>query len=293
LKKPDEHLENIINAIGDGVFVKDRQHRWVFMNDAILKAIGYEREELIGKSDYDFFPKEEADVFWKKDEQVFQTGIENLNEEAITDAKGNRHIILTKKNLYEDSDGNRFIVGIIRDITESKKMEEKLKKTLKKIKSLSLSDDLTRLNNRRGFIALAQQQLKLANRKRTSLMLLFADLDGMKNINDKFGHPEGDRALKAVARILKSTFRESDIIARIGGDEFVVLAIEASKPGVPLVKHLKEKLKSHNKRSKKEYDLSLSMGLAGYSPRSPCTIEELLEKADRIMYQKKRKRKKQ
>ena len=293
MNKPYEHLEKIINAIGDGVFVKDRQHRFVLMNDSIIKSLGFKREGLIGNSDYDFFPKEEADVFWEKDELVFNTGQENLNEEYITNARGKRRIIFTKKTLYEDSDGNQFIVGVTRDITDRKKMEEKLKRTLNKIKSLSLSDMLTNLYNRRGFTALARQQLKLAKRKKTDMVLLFADMDRMKEINDKFGHKEGDLALKAAARIFKSTFRESDIIARIGGDEFVVLAIDVTRASSrSLVKHLSKNIERHNKTKKKDYKLSFSTGLAFFSAKSPCSIEDLLDSADKIMYEKKRKRKK-
>ncbi|MFC1585363.1 sensor domain-containing diguanylate cyclase [Fibrobacterota bacterium] len=293
MNKPEEHLEKIINAIGDGVFVKDRQHRWVLMNDANIRAIGLSREELIGKTDYDFFPKEEADVFWEKDELVFTTGEENLNEEVLTDARGNKHIILTKKTLYEDSEGNFFIVGVSRDITDRKLMEEKLKTTLKKVKNLSLTDVLTKLNNRRGFIALAQQQLKLAQRKKESMVLLFADMDNMKKINDTYGHKEGDRALRDVAEIFKATFRGSDIVARIGGDEFVVLAIDSAKSHAGILeKHLKEKLQQHNKKKRRKYKLSLSVGIAHCDPKTPCTINELLARADEEMYRKKRKAKK-
>ena len=117
-------LHQIINSIADPIFVKDRDHHWVLLNDACCQFIGHPREKLLGKSDYDFFPKKEADVFRKKDEEVFKTGRENLNEENFTDAKGVVHTILTKKRLYKDSSGSPFIVGIIRDITDRKKAEQ-------------------------------------------------------------------------------------------------------------------------------------------------------------------------
>ncbi len=121
-------LSNIINTIADPVFVKDRDHRWILLNDAYCRFMGYSREELIGKSDYDFFPNEEADVFWQKDELVFETGRENINEENFTDAQSNHHTIVTKKALYAGSDGDNYIVGVIRDITDRKQLEEDLKK---------------------------------------------------------------------------------------------------------------------------------------------------------------------
>jgi PAS domain S-box-containing protein/putative nucleotidyltransferase with HDIG domain len=123
LKESRDYLEKIINAVADPIFVKDREHRWVLLNDAYCKFMGYSRQELIGKSDYDYFPKEEADVFWNRDEIVFETGNENVNEEEFTDAKGIKYTIVTKKTLYVDARGEKFIVGIIRDITERKRLE--------------------------------------------------------------------------------------------------------------------------------------------------------------------------
>lgn len=125
---PDKsYLEGIINSIGDPIFVKDQKHTWVFLNDAFCKFIGHSRVELIGKSDFDFFPTDESHVFWEKDELVFKNEGENINEEKITDAKGDIHIILTKKVLYMDAKGDKYIVGIIRDITERKNTEAQLK----------------------------------------------------------------------------------------------------------------------------------------------------------------------
>ena len=121
-------LDSIINSIADPVFVKDRDHRWILLNDAYCRFMGHRRDELIGRSDYDFFPPEEAEVFWQKDELVFETGKENINEENFTDASNTPHIIATKKALYTDAMGQKYIVGVIRDVTDQKKFEETLKK---------------------------------------------------------------------------------------------------------------------------------------------------------------------
>jgi PAS domain S-box-containing protein len=120
LLKSEEYLNKIINSIGDPVFVKDRQHRLVLVNDAECRLAGRSREKLLGKTDYDFFPKEQVDIFWENDELVLKTGKENVNEETITDAQGNTRTIITKKTLYTDKAGEKFIVGVIRDITERK-----------------------------------------------------------------------------------------------------------------------------------------------------------------------------
>jgi len=157
------------------------------------------------------------------------------------------------------------------------------------LRALALIDELTGLYNRRGFFTLAQQQLKTANRTKSRLALLFADFDGLKQINDTFGHPEGDRALIEVANATRETFRESDIIARIGGDEFVVLAVETDgAPAEILAARLQENLAAHNAREGRRYELALSVGLARYDPERPCSIDELLTQADRAMYERKR-----
>jgi PAS domain S-box-containing protein len=112
-------LLQMINSLADPIVVKNRQHHWIFFNDAFCNFMGHRREELIGKSDYDFFPKSEADVFWGKDELVFTTGITDNNKESFTDGSGTTRIIYTTKSLFSDEMGNQFLVGTIRDITDN------------------------------------------------------------------------------------------------------------------------------------------------------------------------------
>jgi PAS domain S-box-containing protein len=131
-----EYLRKIANSISDPIFVKDRQHRHVLVNDALCTLAGRERKDLIGRTDYDFFPKEQVDIFWEKDEIVFQTGEENENEEEITDARGSTRTIVTKKTLYTDKAGDKFIVGVIRDITERKEAELALQAAHRELKDI-------------------------------------------------------------------------------------------------------------------------------------------------------------
>lgn len=160
---------------------------------------------------------------------------------------------------------------------------------LTELRNLSIIDELTALYNRRGFLALAQQQLKMAERKRISMVLIYADMDNMKQINDRHGHQEGDRALVEMASTLKKTFRESDIIARIGGDEFVVLAIEVQEMNAEvLTQRLQKTLMDRNQRQETGYELSVSIGMASYDPNYPCSIIELMARADQLMYERKR-----
>lgn len=175
------------------------------------------------------------------------------------------------------------IVQAMRDVTERKRLE-------KKLHVLANTDELTGLYNRRGFFAVAEQQLKTAKRLKREILLLSADLDGLKEINDKFGHQEGDRALIEVATVLKESFRESDVIARIGGDEFVVFQIEnIEKSPEILTARLQKKLGLRND-TRGRYLLSASVGIAHADPESISSIEELLAQADKLMYEKKKQK---
>jgi len=154
---------------------------------------------------------------------------------------------------------------------------------------ISLHDELTGLYNRRGFFTLAEHLLKTAKRQQKGLFMLYCDLDGLKRINDALGHQKGDWALIDTANILKETFRGSDIIARIGGDEFVVMPIETTGDNLEIViNRLQKAVEIDNAKSKREYKLSISTGTAYFDPLSPCTIDELLSQADRGMYEQKR-----
>jgi diguanylate cyclase (GGDEF)-like protein len=155
------------------------------------------------------------------------------------------------------------------------------------LRSLALTDDLTRLYNRRAFYALSTQQLKVMRRKSQGLLLFFADVDHLKNINDTYGHREGDLALVRTADALERTFRNSDIVARLGGDEFGILALEASCQDQDAILR---RLESHLQKASAEeprYKLSLSIGVARFDPKHSMSLEYLLGKADQAMYEHK------
>jgi len=175
--------------------------------------------------------------------------------------------------------------GLIQDITERKHMEEQLR-------TLSLTDELTGLHNRRGFFILVEPLLKLSKRQKRGVLMLYADLDNLKRINDTFGHQEGDSALIDTANILRTTYRESDIIARIGGDEFVVIPVGSSEDHVEIITaRLEENLKDHTAKKERKYSLSLSFGISHYDPESPCSIDDLITGAEKSMYAQKYKKK--
>jgi len=211
------------------------------------------------------------------------------------------------------SEANRELASLLRDVrtqspgtlpgdTRSQQVSELLLRAVRcaakqymlqaELGNLALTDELTGLFNRRGFMALAERQLKLGRRSGRGMMLFVMDVDGLKQINDSFGHLEGDRALKRTAEVLEETFRDSDVVARLGGDEFAVLAIEASGHSETTIKtRLFECLKSIN-AEQSCYELSLSLGVARFDPRNRTSIGELMAKADQAMYEQKRHRSK-
>jgi diguanylate cyclase (GGDEF)-like protein/PAS domain S-box-containing protein len=530
-----EHFEGIIGCMGDPVFVKDRQYWYVFVNDAAFETFGVPRERTTGRTDYDLFPKEQADVFREQDSRIFATGEEHASEEQVTDAHGNALTIVTKKTVYTDKTGEEYVVGVARDITGLKRTEEALRRTSayhrslidasldplviigadgrisdlnpaaeritglsreeimdtdffscftepeearalgqrafrdgmvrdcaldlryhdgrvvpvlcdasvyrdengqvvgllgvvrditdrrrveaglkeseeryriaiehsndgvavekggrhmyvnqkfldmfgyesfdeviqddehkevhpddremvmeyarrrqrgepapsqydyrgirkdgttvyievsvaltvhegepaslaylrdvslrkqleERLEAMSATDELTGLYNRRGFLTLSRQQLKLAERTGKGMELFFIDLDDLKQINDTLGHQQGDEALIDVSAILRQTFRKSDIIGRIGGDEFAAFAINTTnESGEAVVRRLNGILDTYNRsKTTRRYQLSLSVGTALFDPGDPASLEDLIAKADNLMYQDKKGKK--
>jgi diguanylate cyclase (GGDEF)-like protein len=153
---------------------------------------------------------------------------------------------------------------------------------------MAFRDDLTGLHNRRGFVALGTRHLRCASDTGQRMVLFFADLDGLKSINDRFGHGEGDRALMRAAACIKETFRKFDVTARLSGDEFVALIIEApGRSAEAICRRLRSKLADCS-GAKSPYKLSLSVGVAHFDPGKPVTLQELMGQADTALYRHKR-----
>lgn len=206
---------------------------------------------------------------------------------------------------------NKELAGIIHEVddllkklkpdaSETKAVSSTLQRTVlcavkqslmeRELKALALTDDLTCLYNRRAFLALGTQQVRLMRRRRQGLLLFFADVDNLKHINDSFGHGEGDHALVRVASALEQTFRDSDIIARLGGDEFAVLAPEASGEDQDTILRRLEKSLRKESAGESRYRLSLSVGVVRLDPAHYVSIGELMKQADASMYREKTRR---
>ncbi|MCC5646799.1 CHASE2 domain-containing protein [Nostoc sp. CHAB 5824] len=301
-KRSKEFLHHVINTIPDPIFVKNEQHQWIVLNEAYCQFIGYPNKLLIEKSDYDFFPKHEADAFRQQDDLVFRTQQPQEHEEEFTNADGQTYQIATKRSLHKDSAGNLFLVGVIRDITQLKLREKQLKRTAAELfrsnnelklkedhlRYLAYHDPLTGLSNRKFFAEQLYESLHWAQHNNLLLGLLFIDLDGFKQVNDTLGHETGDRLLMTIAGRLSNSLRASDTVSRLGGDEFTVIL--RAIPNVQIAAKVAAKiLTSINKPIVLDgyaIRVSASIGISVY-PYNSQDSETLMKQADAAMYRAK------
>src|SRR5215216_3884770 len=267
-----------MKASMDGMAIINHHGVCIYLNDAYAKTFGYTYpERLIGASWEMFYFEDELK---RLKEQimpaVWRDGSWRGEAMGLKLSGGTFPLEISISSV--DGGG---LVHVVRDITERKKLEETLRNS-------SLKDDLTGLFNRRGLLKQAAPYFDFARRQKETLLLLFIDLDGMKRINDEFGHNEGDNALINTAAILNRSFRSSDIIARLGGDEFTVLVTDLNANKEDAIARLNENLKAFNASEKCSHKLSFSIGVATLEPERMTCFEELLEQADQAMYEQKR-----
>jgi diguanylate cyclase (GGDEF)-like protein/PAS domain S-box-containing protein len=308
LKRSKEFLHRIINSIPDPIFVKDRHQRWLVLNEAYAKLIGLPIGALLGKTVHDVFETDLADRLRDQDQATFIDGIEQETEAEFTNLRGETYHVSTKRSLHRDGGGNLFLVGVIRDITKRKIMEEELRRTTAELsrynEELRLSQDhlnylanhdaLTGLPNRKCFQEKVAQCLEGAKLKNYQMALLFLDLDGFKQVNDTFGHPVGDLLLQAVARRLTASLRGSDTVARLGGDEFVVIL-----PRIPGIRGASRVARKILATLSEDFGLdghtvqvTTSIGISLYPDHSQ-DLDSLMQQADAAMYHAKEKGKNQ
>lgn len=172
------------------------------------------------------------------------------------------------------------LLRLIRSAIERQRITEQMRQ-------LSLIDELTGLLNRRGFFTLGKQHIKIAQRANRQLILFYTDLDGLKFINDRYGHHEGDQTLRHIAAILKDTFRSSDLVARMGGDEFTILAIDADRDSAEnILNRLENRLEAVNAQNPR-YQISLCTGFARFDPQRAQDLDKMLIEADAALYANK------
>ncbi|MBA4373801.1 MAG: hypothetical protein C0402_13190 [Thermodesulfovibrio sp.] len=283
LQAVQEKYRSLVDSTEDSIYLVDEACNYLFMNRKHRKRLGLEDVSLSGKSYEDIHTPEETEEFKKRIDQVCRTGSSSQYEhQSLRDG---RYFIQTFSPVTNAEGAITAVTVVSKNISDRRQMENELR-------ALSLTDELTGLYNRRGFLTLAEQQLRIAGRLNKKLYLLAADLDDLKIINDTFGHQEGDSALVETANILRDNFRESDIIARIGGDEFVVMPIEMTDDRSEVILgRLSQGFEKNNQKNSLRYRISISVGVAWYDPEQPGSIDQLLAAADNAMYEQKKLRK--
>jgi diguanylate cyclase (GGDEF)-like protein/PAS domain S-box-containing protein len=281
LLENENNLRALLNAVTESFFLTDKEGIVLAANETFAKRLRISLDKLIGVNVYDLMTPDVAKMRRLQANQVIQTG----KPARFEDIRNHRYIDQVVYPIFNPKGKVVRLAVFGNDITARRQIE-------KELEEMAFTDQLTGLYNRRGFFSLAQRELRRAERSKRKMMLFFADLDEMKWINDHYGHMEGDRALISASKILTQTFRASDIISRIGGDEFAILAVDADEIILDTLLGRFNKFISYlNSRKGQIYKLSISIGHSMYDPRHPKSLDDLISEADRAMYEKKNMKK--
>ncbi|MBU6455594.1 MAG: diguanylate cyclase [Cyanobacteria bacterium REEB67] len=268
----------MLGSSPDGIALVDQVNLTVrVINDSALELLAVSAEEVLGR----IFPialsnDDAQEVMIAPRDDIGDGGTNALARGASSPI----YVSVHKQDVVQKD--RVFWLLSLRDVTARVQMREQLR-------SESIKDDLTGLLNRRGFVTLGQHTISLADREKRRLLIVFIDLDGMKKINDRFGHHRGDVALLAAADLLRQTFRKSDVVARMGGDEFAIIAqCKNDDDKSHIQRRLSENLERINDQSAALYRLSLSVGLVDYDGAQSRPLEDMLDLADKAMYEAKR-----
>jgi diguanylate cyclase (GGDEF)-like protein/PAS domain S-box-containing protein len=280
LHESEERMSVLANASFDGVAITG-DRRIIDVNQTLIDWVGRAREQLIGSDGLALFASQD------QAEVAIKSAQGGVYEARLVRADGSLRPIEVRGS-FANYRGESVRIAVIRDISERLRREAELKEHAEIMRTLSLRDELTGLYNRRGFVEVAGQALRTLARSNLPGCLFFADLDGLKAINDSLGHEMGDRVIAAAGKLLAGVFRDSDIVARLGGDEFAILAIECGLADIPSVLERIENRVAESNRREPLYAMSLSVGTALFEPPATADLNGLMDQADQAMYDQKR-----
>jgi len=285
LRKSQQEFESLFRSSPEALVYLDEKGTILDANTRFCKLFGYSTKEIKGRNIDDgmIHPSDKI----KEGKKLSIKGLEGyLNYETIRKKKDGTLFPVSISATPLIMDGQpKGEIGIYIDITKRKQLEAKLK-------NFANFDSLTGSCSRRYGLDILDRQIKLAQRRKGSILLAYIDIDNLKDINDTFGHEEGDKVLKGVVKLLKSTLREIDIICRMGGDEFLLIFPDSSLQDSSLIKkRINENLTKLNHSLKKPYKIELSVGLSCYDPANPQPMDELIRIADKKMYEDKKDKK--
>jgi diguanylate cyclase (GGDEF)-like protein/PAS domain S-box-containing protein len=275
-------LGTVLNNLEALVYMKDRQRRYLYANANAAELFGQTQESIVGQTDTQMIPAEEAERLGVMDQQVFDSGQKSTGEETLVDADGvTRHYWSIKVPITNHGVVDAY-VGISTDITEVVQLKNQFR-------LLANTDALTGILSRRHLLERAEQELKRVRRAQTQIAVIAFDIDNFKLVNDGFGHSVGDRAIVTVVQACQHNLRETDLFGRIGGDEFVVVAVDSDLAGaLALAERMRQGVEQAPCLSNdgKPVPLSSSFGVVMSEPDA--TLDDLLTQADGMLYCAKR-----
>ncbi|MBS2021392.1 MAG: diguanylate cyclase [Deltaproteobacteria bacterium] len=303
LRQKTELLSSVLDGMGDGCMVMDAQRKLILMNPAARRIFG----EALGSELPADWPtqlrayKPDKTTLYAPEEGPLTRATQGHPADGAVMFLRTPHkpegvwISVTARPLRDKKGAVIAGVSVLRDVTAEKRAEEQLTAQADRLRAIAQVDELTGLCNRRGFLTLASQRLELARRQKTPVAVLFADLDGLKQINDTLGHEAGDAALKDIAQVLKKSLREGDVLARLGGDEFAALVTQATAEELPFIeRRLVQTAENLDGKDGRKYKLRASVGFAAWDPRVELErpdIEAMIAMADERMYAQKKGKK--
>jgi len=282
------HTQNVtfaalFESAPEAIALLDETDKIIRINSEFTQLFGYGSDEAVGRNINDLIvPRELYEESSSLTARV--TAGENVRAESVRRHKDGHTIsVAVAATPFRVGDEPGKVYAMYHDISARKRAEEELR-------ALLLVDELTGLPNRRAFITLSEQALKLATRMYRDVLMIFIDLDHLKSINDTWGHLAGDRALIDTARVLRESCREADIVARLGGDEFVaLLTVDSDQTAELITTRIKSRVDKHNRETQRGYTLSLSVG-AIRSRAEGAVLADLIAEADLALYEQKRAR---
>ncbi len=284
LKEMEERYQHLVAGTHGLICTHDLEGVLTSINPSACELLGFESSEILGRNLVDFIPPSRRPFF-----PIFLDRIKaNSVDKGVLNliARDGRELTFQYHNIKITQGVEKpYILGHAYDITELIDLQ-------KKLTDLSVTDELTGLYNTRGFLSRASDKINLARRVGEGLDLIFADIDGLKKINDTLGHAAGTQLITDTAEILKGSFRQTDVICRWGGDEFVILlatSMESSSRSV--TERVQRKIDDFNARCERPYQISVSFGGVTIDPQSEKGLEDIIKDADESMYEQKRSRK--
>jgi diguanylate cyclase (GGDEF)-like protein/PAS domain S-box-containing protein len=283
LQTQSVYFAALFESAPEAIAVLDEQDQIIRINRQFTTLFGYADAEAVGKNiNHLIVPKELVDEAEKLTAKV--AAGEKVGAESLRRHKdGHPFWVSIAATPFHVGDEPPRVYAMYHDISARKRAEEELR-------ALLLVDELTGLPNRRAFITLSEQALKVATRMHRDVLMIFIDVDHLKHINDTWGHLAGDRALIDTARVLQESCREADIVARLGGDEFVALmSVDSDQTAELIYERIQARVETHNRETERGYALSLSVG-ATRSRAEGTMLADLLAQADTALYEQKRGR---